>query len=103
MKFTSTALALIVLAGTANAFQSPQASHSRHSASAEVRRSNSRIISSLNMAEEDGMSEVEKLRAAAAKAREEADKLSKVCRFPVKTVLHDEFVIAVVVVIVVDT
>lgn len=79
MKFTSSALALIVLAGTANAFQSPQASHFRHSASSDARRSNSRIISSLNMAEE-GMSEVEKLRAAAAKAREEADKLSKVCR-----------------------
>jgi len=60
---------------TVSAFQPKATHHSLHSTVHQSRKMHGRI-SSLKMSE-DGQSEVEKLRAAAAKAREEAAKLAK--------------------------
>jgi len=79
MKFTSSAiiLATTCCAATVNAFQPQAFSQSIHSTTVHHRSNNGRITPSALKMAEGGQSEVEKLRAAAAKAREEAAKLAK--------------------------
>lgn len=73
MKFTSIALFLAAAASSANAF-SPSSSMPR---SFVGKHSAQRRVASLSMTD-DAQSEIEKLRAAAAKARGEAAALAKV-------------------------